>query len=41
MLGYLERSMHIFHHKTPKQLEDQLYQHVPPNYGAQNQYTEL
>ena len=40
MSGYAETEMQRFQHKSPIKTEDQLYQHIQPNYGARQQYKE-
>ena len=38
MPGYVNMALIRFKHRTPKQKQDQPYQHVIPNYGAKTQY---
>ena len=38
MPGYVNMSLIRFKNCTPKRRQDQLYQHVIPNYGAKIQY---
>ena len=38
MPGYVNMALIRFKHRTPKQRQDQPYQHVIPNYGAKTQY---
>ena len=40
MPGYVETDMQQFQHKTAITSEDQLYQHITPNYGSRQKYTE-
>ena len=39
--GYVETSMHNFQNEMSIESEYQPYQHIPPNYGARQQYIEL